>query len=152
MKLFLGSPIFQVPAPYSTTYSGYAWVRSKITTSCCVVFGSVVCRLRIDELPQDFACAPMRFTFSHLHLLKHSLSHDRLGMPWKPFWIPVDDSFKRAYVEDWVFQITDPSDISLPGGHGRILFLRLPRCRCLFPRHKGKHRNPRFQLVLRNVR
>ena len=28
-----------------------------------------------------FACAPMRFTFSHLHLLERSLSHDRLGMP-----------------------------------------------------------------------
>ena len=28
-----------------------------------------------------FACAPMRFTFSHLHLLDRSLSHDRLGMP-----------------------------------------------------------------------
>ena len=28
-----------------------------------------------------FAWAPMRFTFGHLHLLKHPLSHDRLGMP-----------------------------------------------------------------------
>ena len=28
-----------------------------------------------------FACATMRFTFSHLHLLERSLSHDRLGMP-----------------------------------------------------------------------
>ena len=33
-------------------------------------------------------------------------------------WIPVDDSFKKAYVEDWVFQITDPSDISFPGSQG----------------------------------
>ena len=40
---------------------------------------------------------------------------------WKPFWIQVDDSFKKAYVEDWVFQITDPSDISLPGGQGDII-------------------------------
>ena len=28
-----------------------------------------------------FACAPMRFTFSQLHLLEHSVSHDKLGMP-----------------------------------------------------------------------
>ena len=28
-----------------------------------------------------FACAPMRFNFSRLHLLERSLSHDRLGMP-----------------------------------------------------------------------
>ena len=68
-----------------------------------------------------FACAPIRFTFSHLHLLERLLSHDRLGMPWKLFWIPVDDSFKKAYVEDWVFQITDPSDISLPGGQEDIV-------------------------------
>ena len=40
---------------------------------------------------------------------------------WKPFWIPVDDSFKKAYVEEWVFQITDPSDFSLPGGHRDII-------------------------------
>ena len=33
---------------------------------------------------------------------------------WKPFWIPVDDSFKKAYVEDWVFQIADTSDFNLP--------------------------------------
>ena len=36
---------------------------------------------------------------------------------WKPFWIPVDDSFKKAYVEEWVFQVTDTSDLSLSGGH-----------------------------------
>ena len=33
----------------------------------------------------------------------------------------MDDSFKKAYVEDRVFQITDPSDISLPGGQGDII-------------------------------
>ena len=37
---------------------------------------------------------------------------------WKPFWIPVDDSFKKAFLEDWVFQITDPFDICLTGGQG----------------------------------
>ena len=40
---------------------------------------------------------------------------------WKPFWIPGDDSFKKAYVEDWVFEITDPSDISLPGSQEDII-------------------------------
>ena len=28
---------------------------------------------------------------------------------------------KKAYVEDWVFQIADPSDFSLRGGQGDIL-------------------------------
>ena len=45
VELFLGSPTFRLPTLYSTFYSGYAWMSSKITTSCCVVFGSIVCRL-----------------------------------------------------------------------------------------------------------
>ena len=40
---------------------------------------------------------------------------------WKPFWIPVDDSFKKAYVEEWVFQVTGTSDLSLSGGHGDVV-------------------------------
>ena len=40
---------------------------------------------------------------------------------WKPFWIPVDDSFKKAYIEDWVFQITDTFDFSLPEGQGALI-------------------------------
>ena len=41
---------------------------------------------------------------------------------WNPFWIPVDDdSFKKAYVEDWVFQVTDTSDLSLSGGQGDVV-------------------------------
>ena len=35
---------------------------------------------------------------------------------WNPFWILVDDPFNKAYVEDWVFQITDTSDFTLPEG------------------------------------
>ena len=40
---------------------------------------------------------------------------------WKPFWIPVDDSFKKAYVEEWVFQVTDTSDFSFSGGQGNVI-------------------------------
>ena len=40
---------------------------------------------------------------------------------WKPFWIPVDDSFKKAYVEESVFQVTDTSDFSLSGGQGDVI-------------------------------
>ena len=69
---------------------------------------------------------------------------------WKPFWIPVDDSFKKAHVEEWVFQVTDTSDFSFSGGQV-MLFQRLLKCRCLSLRHRGKHRNQRFQLVLGNV-
>ena len=29
---------------------------------------------------------------------------------WKPFWIPVDDSFKKAYLEEWVFINNAPSE------------------------------------------
>ena len=125
--VFFASPIFQVPTPYSTTYSGYAWVRSKITTSCCVVFGSIVCRLRIDELPQDWFdvyCLLVHQCVLHSAICICLSTHCPMTgwvCQWKPFWIPVDDSFKKAYVEDWVFQITDPSDISLPGGQGDVI-------------------------------
>ena len=40
---------------------------------------------------------------------------------WKPLWIPVDDSFKKAYVEEWFFQVTDTSDLSLSGGQGDVI-------------------------------
>ena len=40
---------------------------------------------------------------------------------WKPFWIPVDDSFKKAYVEEWVFQVADTSDLSFSGGQGDVI-------------------------------
>ena len=69
---------------------------------------------------------------------------------WKLFWIPVIDSFKKAFVKEWVFQVTDSSDLPFPEVR-RMLFQRLLRCRCLSHRHHGKHRNPRIQLVLGNV-
>ena len=40
---------------------------------------------------------------------------------WKPFWIPVDDAFKNSYVEEWVFQITDTSDLSLSVNQGDVI-------------------------------
>ena len=40
---------------------------------------------------------------------------------WKPFWIPVDDSFKKACVEEWVFQVSDTSDLSLSGGQVDVI-------------------------------
>ena len=40
---------------------------------------------------------------------------------WKPFWIPVDDSFKNSFVEEWVFQVTDTSDLSFSRGQGDVI-------------------------------
>ena len=40
---------------------------------------------------------------------------------WKPFWIPVDDSFKKAFVEEWVFQVTDTSDFSFSESQGNVI-------------------------------
>ena len=39
----------------------------------------------------------------------------------KPFWMPVDDSFKKAYVDDWVFHVTDTSDLILPEDQGDLI-------------------------------
>ena len=46
------------------------------------------------------ACAPMRFPFSHLYLLDATCTMTGWVCQWKPFWIPVGDTFKKAYVED----------------------------------------------------
>ena len=69
-----------------------------------------------------FDCAPMPF------YLQPFASFVALIVPWQvgyvngsPFWIPVDGSFKKTYVEDWVFQVTDTSDSTLPGGQGDII-------------------------------
>ena len=40
---------------------------------------------------------------------------------WKPFWIPVDDSFKKAFVEEWVFQVADTSDFSFSGSQKHVI-------------------------------
>ena len=40
---------------------------------------------------------------------------------WKPFWIPVDDSFKNALRGRMVFQVTDTSDPPFPGGRGDVI-------------------------------
>ena len=85
-KLFLGSPTFQVSAPFSTTYSGYAYARSKRTTYCCVECLPplwITIRRTSSRLFRCvvFVCASLYFPFNHLHTLWHPLSHDRLGMP-----------------------------------------------------------------------
>ena len=35
--------------------------------------------------------------------------------------LPVDDSFKKAYVEEWVFQVTDNSDFSFSGSQWSVI-------------------------------
>ena len=40
---------------------------------------------------------------------------------WKPFWIPVHDSYKKANVEDWVFHVADTSDFILPEDQGDLI-------------------------------
>ena len=69
---------------------------------------------------------------------------------WKPFWIPVDDTFKKAYVEDWVFQIPDTYDFSLPGGQEDII-PETPGVTLPVPSSQREAPKPRFLLVLRNT-
>ena len=33
---------------------------------------------------------------------------------WKPFWIPVGDSFKKAFMEEWVFISDELADEQAP--------------------------------------
>ena len=45
---------------------------------------------------------------------------------WKPFLIPVDDSFKKAFLEEWVYQGADSSELSLSGRQGVLIPEPLP--------------------------
>ena len=64
-------------------------------------------------------------------------------------WILVDDSFEKSCVEDWVFQIADTSESTLPGGQDIV---REPLVlRCLFLHPKDKLQSPRFLLLLGNT-
>ena len=98
-----------------------------------------------------FDCAKMLFPFSHLHTL-FGAHCPMTGWvcQWKPFWIPVDDSFKKACVEQWVFQVSDFSDLSLSRGKGDVI-PETPNLSLLSHRHHGDHRTTRTQLVLGNV-
>ena len=40
---------------------------------------------------------------------------------WKPFWIPVDDSFKKANVEEWVFLVDATPESSLSESQGDVI-------------------------------
>ena len=40
---------------------------------------------------------------------------------WKPFWIPVEDSFKKAYVEEWVFLVNATSERSNSESQGDVI-------------------------------
>ena len=62
---------------------------------------------------------------------------------WNPFWIPVDDdSFKKAFLEEWVFQVTETSDLSLSGGQGDVV--EAPKVSMFVSSHHGV----RIQLTL----
>ena len=39
----------------------------------------------------------------------------------KPFWIPVEDSFKKAYVEEWVFLVNATSERSNSESQGAVI-------------------------------
>ena len=40
---------------------------------------------------------------------------------WKPFWIPVEDSFKKAYMEEWVFIRDVPSEGPSSTDQGEVI-------------------------------
>ena len=62
-------------------------------------------------------------TFVEWSLIAHQCLCPMTGWvcQWKPFWIPVDDSFKEAFVEEWFFQVTDTSDFSLSGSQEDVI-------------------------------
>ena len=69
----------------------------------------------------------------------------------KSFWIPVEDSFKQAYLEEWVFVSGAPSEKD-PAPQIRLKStLRLLWCRSLLLRHLGSQRSPKIKHVFGNA-
>ena len=116
-----------MPTPYSTTYSGTLECaqKSRRLVALCLVplFGEYESTNFLKIVSLCNVCLRTNAVLPSAICICWSAHCPMTGWvcQWKPFWIPVDDSFKKAYVEDWVFQITDPSDISLPGGQGDII-------------------------------
>ena len=140
--MFLGSSTFHVSAPYSTIYSGYAWKRAKCVTSWCiedVPLKWITIRRTSPRLfcCVMFDCAPMPFPLN-LHTLWRSLSHDK------------DGSFKKAYVEEWVFPVTDTSDLSFSGGQEDVI-PETPKVSMPVTSSSWVHRKTRILLALGNV-
>ena len=157
VKLFLG---FSFIPSVCTVLDHSLWVRSSVLQKhhvllCCE--GLPPCWITIRRTSSRlfrfvvFDCATMYFLFSHLHTLRHHI------VPWQVgyatgrfFWIPVEDSFKKAYVEQWFSLLMLVLNVPIPKVRV-MLFLRLLRCRCLSHSHHGDHRKTRTLLVLGNV-
>ena len=147
MKLFLGSPTFQVPTPYSTTYSGYAWARSKITTSFFFDCDSTnffktvsLCRVCLCE---------------YVVLVEPTIEALLCPMTswicqWKPFWIPVGDSSQKAYLEEWVRVGAVPSEEPSPADQGDVI-PETVRCRRLLLRYRWNQPIPWKRHTFGNV-
>ena len=113
VKLFRGSPCpsFQASAPFSTIYSGCAWARSKkcnvlmrsrcfpplwvtnrrtylnTDSLCCVCFVRVSACVQANP-PFDQSSSGAAFVVAY--------PMSGWVCRWKPFWIPVGDSFKKS--------------------------------------------------------
>ena len=120
-------PLCQVAFTHSSRpqKSGYAWRRSKCVTSWCVE-----CPLKVwlrtnhtnllntDSLVCDFSCTyvvpfkPIHHFTSPSVVAAFVVEFPMSGCvcQWKPFWIPVGESFKKAYLEEWIYAGDDSSD------------------------------------------
>ena len=82
---------------------------------------------RFDELPQRlFRCvvsvsANRCFSFSHASSEAPLCSMSGWVCRWKSFWIPVEDSFKKAYMEKWVFISDVPSEGPSSTDQGEVI-------------------------------
>ena len=69
---------------------------------------------------------------------------------WKPFWILVEDSFKKAYLEEWVFISDVPSEGPSSADECELI-LETPRVPKLASSSPWSQRSPRIKHVFGNV-
>ena len=86
-------------------------------------------------------------SFQPLHPLRCPMSG--WVCQWKPFWILVEDSFKKTYLEEWVFISDVPSEGPSSTDQGEVI-PETPRCRSTPLRCLGSLRSTTIKHVFGN--
>ena len=109
-------PSLQAPALLSTVYSGTPGRAQKVLRHVALREAPTIVDNDWTNFLKDCFVVSCLFVQIRASLLAIASSEAPLCpmsgwvCQWKPFWIPVEDSFKKAYMEEWVFIRDVPSE------------------------------------------
>ena len=124
---FLGSPTFQVPIHRTRSIIldtlGRVQLSLHLVALCLVPSSLTMSRRTSSRLCHCvmIVCAPMCTSFSHYSFEAFLCPMTSWICQWKPFWIPVGDSFQKAYLEEWVRVGAVPSEEPSSADQGDVI-------------------------------